>query len=1455
MEKVRNHILNTLPARYKLDWGGKVNSPIRFKIFATKQTVGILNQIWINSLTKVTNGVFHVLKKYTRCNIPYNNHTVTLSVFLNGTIMFQGKSSVEWVYTYLNQVVRDVEHEIEDCKGSLDQSGESDISNTSLVIQGICAVCDKKDTGYMVECHKCFSWTHNTCDKLTEKQARKVPEYFCTHCRKKYGLQLKFNSTPAQEMDNEKINSLPQETLQIEGESTTNLEPLNSSTPIQKANKKQTSLSKQDIPPSINIFNPPTINTAEDLQNSSSSISFSDANYSDTSTEDSENSINKPQSQIENSKLPSEESKQPKSDLIHGESQKSKTPANDVEENTNDKSPTKVTKQSNKLAEEEPAPNPPQQAEDNVFKSEGKLNSQHEEKAITNEEEQNQFKHKQITVEVETHCPKEPANDQEVKISRNKKTSEPTNKSWADYNRIDVAPQENDHLEKILQSFISIEKDDSGNQQGEIGDLKNLFKEVKGNIQEKIMETKRKSLPKTERNSEISENEDESYKYPTSVPIMLQLAKNLQYLRHQIIEKEYEIENLTEQLKETQQLLEPPTDYTDEEGNCYKDLTRKQLIEAYICLVKKFTEINTCLINMTTNKNNFKKKWLLLKYEKEDIDANLKAITGISNDLLNECTLPPGDTTMKDRLISQLEIANEKIEEQSVEKQKLYDEITELKTKVDLQKQEIYQLRETNRLHTTKKFSEHNPLNTSKRFEDSPNKPTSSQISQQNAQKNTNQNQKPHITGKCPMVSSVNGPPAIPINENHLPQTIEKEQPTCQSIQTNKKNSSQNENELKNSHKYEDASKFSPRNDLYNTYKNNQSKQITPETNESLNSPHQTENQYDSEPTNQNVVHNAYNNGQPYQSYPPNQNPQNTESSNPYTNLYNSVPNNRNRGKNEKSSRPYCPFLQKGNCPSNRCLYYHPERDENSKNQSYSPQRNIRQDSRQSYYQINPNSKKDLYNHRQQNERKDITRKFDKYPEPEHTGYVPTPNSDYYRQTNNAQKQHHHHQTHVRKEESTRNRGKLPQPLDHYPYPKERKMSQVINDMIKEILPYYIPQVRNSDKHQQQPHVNPQLNKKEEQAEESLNPHELKTVGQPNRPDQQADRKEMFHHNNYSTYYQNQYYNPQQTPNVVPTYSEVSPQSLQSYNCEVTQKNVPKKSPEKNVCPPPDENKMMSYPTNDQLNQLQNPKYGQMNMPPNYNSQPVHEIQQQLYDRTNETLYHQYPNHHHQYYNPQQTPNVVSTYSEVSPQPLQSYNCEVTQKNDPKKAPETNVCPPHDENSRMSHQTNDQLNQLQNPNYGQMNMPPNYNSQQNNSSQNPFMNQYPHTNVTKVLPQQPSHHPQLYQKLEVVPQSNIHLPIYENPQLKPKNIPNYYYPQTNCKQLCNQYSQHDKIFPQPAHCSQANDEPQVSIIPNENTNQCKNPQDEKQMLPNNLQANNPPANNDKESQVTNKVSH
>ena len=276
--------------------GGKPESPIRFKVFSTKQTVEILNKIWIKAFSKTLNCIFHTYKKYIRSNIPYKNETVTLSVFPNGTIMFQGKKSVEWVCQHIEQITKEVESDIDDQKGNLDKSDESEISDDSANIIGICAICDGKNNNYMVECQKCFSWTHNSCDNLTEKAARNIPKYFCVGCRLKFdALQVQHSSTPIQKNKKDILNSPNLSSINTESEeNATNKKIIDESSTLSISGELSLTSSESSTNTSINqideiIGNTPL--TSENPACSTANTPIKPNNINQNSFEELENPI------------------------------------------------------------------------------------------------------------------------------------------------------------------------------------------------------------------------------------------------------------------------------------------------------------------------------------------------------------------------------------------------------------------------------------------------------------------------------------------------------------------------------------------------------------------------------------------------------------------------------------------------------------------------------------------------------------------------------------------------------------------------------------------------------------------------------------------------------------------------------------------------------------------------------------------------------------------------------------------------------------------------------------------------------------------------------------------------------------------------------------------------------------------------------------------------------------
>ena len=186
MNDLQNLLRSNAPGRYKLEWGGDSLQPIRYKINTTKQTAVKYNAMWTSAITKITQCKYVNLKKYIRMNVPHEDKVVTISIFPTATVMFQGKVVTNWAAQYLERICREVEEQIDDQKQELDLIDESDVSNHSTPVKGICAICDLED-GEMILCDYCFASTHLNCAGVTESQ-KSDALYYCKHCKFKYGL-------------------------------------------------------------------------------------------------------------------------------------------------------------------------------------------------------------------------------------------------------------------------------------------------------------------------------------------------------------------------------------------------------------------------------------------------------------------------------------------------------------------------------------------------------------------------------------------------------------------------------------------------------------------------------------------------------------------------------------------------------------------------------------------------------------------------------------------------------------------------------------------------------------------------------------------------------------------------------------------------------------------------------------------------------------------------------------------------------------------------------------------------------------------------------------------------------------------------------------------------------------------------------------------------------------------
>ena len=195
MNAIKVKLQNCIPGDYRLHWNATKKQPIRYKINSTKQTAEKLNLIWAKEISKATGCKYINGPQYIRINTDYLDHTVTFSIFPNGTIMMQGKTSYTWADEKMEDICRKIQSEIEDSKKSkndLDESSDSSLFDDSISIKGICIVCNEEDDKNMFHCDikTCNAWIHYHCDGLDESEASEMPIYYCKFCRTTYNLKI-----------------------------------------------------------------------------------------------------------------------------------------------------------------------------------------------------------------------------------------------------------------------------------------------------------------------------------------------------------------------------------------------------------------------------------------------------------------------------------------------------------------------------------------------------------------------------------------------------------------------------------------------------------------------------------------------------------------------------------------------------------------------------------------------------------------------------------------------------------------------------------------------------------------------------------------------------------------------------------------------------------------------------------------------------------------------------------------------------------------------------------------------------------------------------------------------------------------------------------------------------------------------------------------------------------------
>ena len=187
MNYLQKKIDKWCPPHYKAIWLGNPNEPLRFKLCNKNVSIKTLNMIWAEVLSSVTGNRYIENEHYTRIHANIGKGTIAISIFPTGTVMFQGKCSLSWLHKNIVCVCKRVKSVAQKPGLSLTTLSDSPIISPEIPVEGLCMVCNKLDTGEMLQCQdsQCCSWTHNHCENLTEDEAQTISPYYCLNCRKK----------------------------------------------------------------------------------------------------------------------------------------------------------------------------------------------------------------------------------------------------------------------------------------------------------------------------------------------------------------------------------------------------------------------------------------------------------------------------------------------------------------------------------------------------------------------------------------------------------------------------------------------------------------------------------------------------------------------------------------------------------------------------------------------------------------------------------------------------------------------------------------------------------------------------------------------------------------------------------------------------------------------------------------------------------------------------------------------------------------------------------------------------------------------------------------------------------------------------------------------------------------------------------------------------------------------
>ena len=96
------------PPYYKAVWSSNPNEPIRFKVNDHNLSIKTLNLVWAEVLSEMIKSKHIDNGDYIRIHTNFGKHTIAISIYPTGTVMFQGTAVLGWVNRYVVQICKKV---------------------------------------------------------------------------------------------------------------------------------------------------------------------------------------------------------------------------------------------------------------------------------------------------------------------------------------------------------------------------------------------------------------------------------------------------------------------------------------------------------------------------------------------------------------------------------------------------------------------------------------------------------------------------------------------------------------------------------------------------------------------------------------------------------------------------------------------------------------------------------------------------------------------------------------------------------------------------------------------------------------------------------------------------------------------------------------------------------------------------------------------------------------------------------------------------------------------------------------------------------------------------------------------------------------------------------------------------------------------------------------------------